>query len=276
MVRRRLASTARTGPAPGREGGTSCRAGAAQRCRAWGFLIGAVLCFAFFSWYPIVREIIMSFQKPVLRRRLYLGRLEQLHPDRPRPDVLAGLAEHAGIHAAGAGHRVRGAVLRRDLPQRAAARPGLPADPGLPAGDAAAGLGAAAVPLLLQPAVRPVRRHPALPAPADLAVGAAAGHGFFSIAMLSVVIASTWMNMGGATLIYLAALQNIPGELYEAAELDGAGSGQADPARHDPADQAHPAPAADAADRRDHADVHRVVRAHQRRRRGGTTTSSRW
>jgi len=49
------------------------------------------------------------------------------------------------------------------------------------------------------------------------------GDGFFSIAMLSVVIASTWMNMGSATLIYLAALQNIPGELYEAAELEGAG-----------------------------------------------------
>jgi multiple sugar transport system permease protein len=43
------------------------------------------------------------------------------------------------------------------------------------------------------------------------------------MAMISVVIASTWMNMGGATLIYLASLQNIPGELYEAAELDGAG-----------------------------------------------------
>ena len=42
-------------------------------------------------------------------------------------------------------------------------------------------------------------------------------------AMIAVVIAATWMNMGGATLIYLAALQNIPGELYEAAELDGAG-----------------------------------------------------
>jgi multiple sugar transport system permease protein len=38
-----------------------------------------------------------------------------------------------------------------------------------------------------------------------------------------MVIASTWMNMGGAVLIYLAALQNIPGELYEAAEVDGAG-----------------------------------------------------
>jgi multiple sugar transport system permease protein len=43
------------------------------------------------------------------------------------------------------------------------------------------------------------------------------------LAMLSIVVASTWMNMGGATLIYLAALQGIPGELYEAAELDGAG-----------------------------------------------------
>ena len=49
------------------------------------------------------------------------------------------------------------------------------------------------------------------------------GTGFVSVAMISVVIASTWMNMGGATLIYLAALQNIPGELYEAAEIDGAG-----------------------------------------------------
>jgi multiple sugar transport system permease protein len=44
-----------------------------------------------------------------------------------------------------------------------------------------------------------------------------------TMAMISVVIAATWMNMGGATLIYLAALQNIPGELYEAAEIDGAG-----------------------------------------------------
>ena len=41
--------------------------------------------------------------------------------------------------------------------------------------------------------------------------------------MISLVLVSTWMNMGGATLIYLAALQSIPGELYEAAELDGAG-----------------------------------------------------
>ncbi|MBS2965528.1 sugar ABC transporter permease [Actinocrinis puniceicyclus] len=42
-------------------------------------------------------------------------------------------------------------------------------------------------------------------------------------AMPSLVIISTWSNMGGAVLIYLAALQGIPGELYEAAEIDGAG-----------------------------------------------------
>jgi multiple sugar transport system permease protein len=42
-------------------------------------------------------------------------------------------------------------------------------------------------------------------------------------AMLSLVLVSTWANMGSATLIYLAALQTIPGDLYEAAELDGAG-----------------------------------------------------
>ena len=37
------------------------------------------------------------------------------------------------------------------------------------------------------------------------------------------MIVATWVNMGGTVLIYLAALQSIPGELYEAAELDGAG-----------------------------------------------------
>nr|WP_245795738.1 sugar ABC transporter permease [Actinacidiphila alni] len=42
-------------------------------------------------------------------------------------------------------------------------------------------------------------------------------------AMISLVLVSTWANMGGATLMYLAALQSIPGELFEAAELDGAG-----------------------------------------------------
>jgi multiple sugar transport system permease protein len=44
-----------------------------------------------------------------------------------------------------------------------------------------------------------------------------------STAMISIVLVSTWANMGAATLMYLAALQSVPGDLYEAAELDGAG-----------------------------------------------------
>jgi multiple sugar transport system permease protein len=41
--------------------------------------------------------------------------------------------------------------------------------------------------------------------------------------ILALVVASTWLNMGSAVMVYLAALQNIPGELYEAAEIEGAG-----------------------------------------------------
>jgi multiple sugar transport system permease protein len=47
-----------------------------------------------------------------------------------------------------------------------------------------------------------------------------------STSMISLVLVITWANMGSATLIYLAALQTIPGELYEAADLDGAGIGK--------------------------------------------------
>lgn len=43
-----------------------------------------------------------------------------------------------------------------------------------------------------------------------------------STAIQSLVVVTTWANAGGTMLIYLAALQSIPTELYEAAELDGA------------------------------------------------------
>lgn len=41
-------------------------------------------------------------------------------------------------------------------------------------------------------------------------------------AMISLVILSTWANAGGTMLLYLAALQGIPAHLYDAAEIDGA------------------------------------------------------
>ena len=44
-----------------------------------------------------------------------------------------------------------------------------------------------------------------------------------SLAMLCVVLPGIWAGMGPGSLIYLAALKNIPNELYEAADIDGAG-----------------------------------------------------
>ncbi|GAB4398198.1 MAG: hypothetical protein OHK0052_21140 [Anaerolineales bacterium] len=43
-------------------------------------------------------------------------------------------------------------------------------------------------------------------------------------ALLAVVIMAAWQWMGFNTVLFLAGLQNIPGELYEAATVDGAGA----------------------------------------------------
>jgi multiple sugar transport system permease protein len=44
-----------------------------------------------------------------------------------------------------------------------------------------------------------------------------------TLAMLCVVLPTVWAGVGPGSLIYLAALKNIPQELYEAADIDGAG-----------------------------------------------------
>ncbi len=43
-----------------------------------------------------------------------------------------------------------------------------------------------------------------------------------SVALISVTVASIWQGFGFETVIFLAALQSIPRELYEAAMIDGA------------------------------------------------------
>ena len=83
-------------------------------------------------------------------------------------------------------------------------------------------LGAAAVQVLLRPGRRAVQRRSCGTLHLPTSQWVQSPHRPDRMPDL-LVIASTWMNMGGATLIYLAALQSIPGELYEAAELDGAG-----------------------------------------------------
>lgn len=45
-------------------------------------------------------------------------------------------------------------------------------------------------------------------------------------AMLSIVLVTLWQGLGSNMVVYLAGLQGIPGHLYEAAMLDGAGRWQ--------------------------------------------------
>jgi multiple sugar transport system permease protein len=42
-------------------------------------------------------------------------------------------------------------------------------------------------------------------------------------ALPSLVLLATWAGFGGTAIVYLAGLQGVPEELYEAAEIDGAG-----------------------------------------------------
>jgi ABC-type sugar transport system permease subunit len=42
------------------------------------------------------------------------------------------------------------------------------------------------------------------------------------LALLSVCVVVTWATIAFATVVYVAALQSVPGELYEAARIDGA------------------------------------------------------
>jgi multiple sugar transport system permease protein len=190
---------------------------------AWGFLIGAVLCFTFFSWYPIVREVIMSFQKPEFGGgTTWAGWSNYI---RIFHDPTFWLAWRNTLE-----FTVLALVLGYAVPFVTA----------IVLNELRHAQGYLRIlvylPVMLPPASAlllfayfynpqyglfddvlhflhlPVSQWVFQP-----------GSGFVSTAMISVVIAATWMNMGGATLIYLAALQNIPGELYEAAELEGAG-----------------------------------------------------
>jgi multiple sugar transport system permease protein len=190
---------------------------------AWGFLIGAVLCFSFFSWYPIVREVIMSFQKPVYGGGYaFAGWSNYLRIFRDPTfwQAWRNTLEFT-VLALVVGYAIP-FVVAIVLNELRHARGYLRALVYLPVM-----LTPASALLLFAYFYNPQYGlfddllH-ILHLPTSQWVFQP-GNGFISTAMVSVVIASTWMNMGSATLIYLAALQNIPGELYEAAELEGAG-----------------------------------------------------
>jgi multiple sugar transport system permease protein len=213
-------TTERADPPSGvrtRSGGPGLRRKARENVQAYGFLVGALLCFGFFSWYPMVREFIMSFQSTRRGVTRWVGfhNIKVVYHD---PYFWTAWRNTAlfTLYALVIGFAVPFlvAILLNELRHARAYLRILVYLPVM--------LPPVAGALLFKYFYNPeyglfntVLRKLHLPTSQWLD----SSH----TALISVVIAATWMSMGSATLIYLAALQNIPGELYEAADLDGAG-----------------------------------------------------
>ncbi|MFJ3669851.1 carbohydrate ABC transporter permease [Streptomyces sp. NPDC090106] len=188
-----------------------------DQLRAHAFLIGGVVCFALFSWYPAIRAVVIAFQKytpgsspewvgtdnftrvwhdpefAAAWRNTFTFTVLALLLGFAVPFVMALVLNE--LRHAKAFFRVVVYLPVMIPPVVSALLWKWFYDPG-------AGL------------ANEVLRFAHLPT-SNWSNGA-------DTALVSLVIVATWANMGGTVLIYLAALQSIPGELYEAAELDGA------------------------------------------------------
>ncbi len=215
-----------TAPAPGHGAGSQGAPRRRGRLRrkvldnltGHAFMLGAVLCFAFFSWYPMVREFIMSFQRTRRGVTTWVGwdNYLRIWHDPAFATAWKNTA-YFSLLALVFGYALPFfiAVLLNELRHAQSYLRALVYLPVM--------LPPASALFLFAYAYQPDNSgilnfllH-SLHLPTSQWVQST------TMTMPSLVIASTWMNMGSAVLIYLAALQNIPGELYEASELDGAG-----------------------------------------------------
>ncbi|MFI6551275.1 carbohydrate ABC transporter permease [Streptomyces prunicolor] len=188
-----------------------------DQARAYAFLIGGLICFALFSWYPAIRAVVIAFQK---------------YTPGSSPEWV-GTANFTQVwHDPEFAAAWRNTLVFTLL----------------------ALLIGFAVPFVLALVLNELRHWKAffrivvyLPVMIPPVVTALLWKWFYDpgaglanetlrslhlptsnwsngtdTALISLVIVATWANLGGTVLIYLAALQSIPGELYEAAELDGA------------------------------------------------------
>jgi multiple sugar transport system permease protein len=189
----------------------------ADNLAAYAFMAAGIGCFALFSWYPLVRGVLLSFQQVNFVTEPYwvgLDNFEALLADPlfwtawRNTLLFTGLALVFGYAVPFAV-----AVLLNELRHfRGYFRV------------------AVYLPVMLPPIVTVLLWQYFYDPGNGLFNTVLRGVGLpgsqwtqsSSTAMISLVLVSTWANMGGATLIYLAALQNIPGDLYEAAELEGA------------------------------------------------------
>jgi multiple sugar transport system permease protein len=185
----------------------------------YGFLIGAVVCFALFSWYPMIRGVVMSLQRSRAGVTTWVG-LDNYQRIVNDPSFWTAWKNtlYFTVLALVFGYAVPFfvAILLNELRHAKGYLRVL-----------------VYLPVMLPPASALFLFKYYAYDPSDAGLFNAILKALHlptsqwmqstTMTMPAMVLASTWMNMGAAVLIYLAALQNIPGELYEAAEMDGAG-----------------------------------------------------
>jgi len=189
----------------------------ADNLLAYAFLAGGIVCFALFSWYPLVRGVILSFQQVNFVSDPYwvgLDNFKALFADPlfftawKNTIVFTGLALVFGFVLP-----LFIAILLNEFRHFSGYFRVL-----------------VYLPVMLPPIVSALLWRYFYDPGSGLFNTLLRGVGLPEsqwtqsprMAILSLVLLSTWANLGGAVLMYLAALQGIQGDLYEAAELDGA------------------------------------------------------
>jgi multiple sugar transport system permease protein len=189
----------------------------ADNALAYAFLAAALVCFAVFSWYPMVRGIVLSFQQDnLVTDPVWVGfdNYRTVLSDPLFVTAWVNTFKFTGLALVfGYGVPFALAVLLNELRHLK-------------------GFFRLAVylPVMLPPIVSVLLWQYFYDPGAGLFNTVLSGLHLptsawtqdADTAMISLVLVSTWSNMGGATIIYLAGLQGIPGDLYEAAEIDGA------------------------------------------------------
>ncbi|MEV0746989.1 sugar ABC transporter permease [Streptomyces sp. NBC_01220] len=202
------------GPRPA---GSRLRRAVRENLVAYLFLAAGILCFALFSWYPIVRGALLGFQQVTFAQPAQWVGLDNFRRLFEDPLFLTawkntGYFTLLALVFGFAAPFATAVVLNELRHGRAYLRMTVYLPVMLPPivtmllwrwfYDPGPGLFNNALEVLHLPAQQWLESE--------------------NLAMVSLVLVSTWANMGTTTLIYLAALGGIPGELYEAAELDGA------------------------------------------------------
>ena len=203
---------------PRAEAGSAGRRSLSNNLKAYALVLPALLCFALFSWYPTIKVFFLAFEKTnfsvggnrfggLVNCRTLIAD-PQFWPAWRNTFAFTGIALVIGF-----GLPFFVAVLLNELRHmKQAFRVVI------------------YLPVMIPPVVTDLLWKWFYTQPSglfDQALGAAhlPESGWYQsshMALISIVLITTWANMGGTVLIYLAALQNIPGHLYEAAELDGA------------------------------------------------------